>query len=70
MTYEECDMSFICYIFDCHLSKESVLVVDEDQLIVRNYVDVVGAHVQGGLEQVGHREVVLLVAAVVVVAVR
>lgn len=69
MSYEECDVSLICYVFDCHLREERILVVDEDQLVVGDDVDVVGADVEGGLEEVGHREVVLLVAAVVVVAV-
>jgi hypothetical protein len=68
-SYEECDVSLICYVLDCHLGEQRVLVVDEDQFVVGDYVDVVGAHIEGGLEQVGHREVVLLVTAVVVVAV-
>jgi hypothetical protein len=44
-TYEECHMGLVCHVFHCHLSEKSVLVVDEDQLIVRDDVDVMGAHI-------------------------
>ena len=60
-------MSFGCHILDYHLREESALLIGEDQLVIRNYVDEVGAHIQRRLEEMGLGFEILVSAAVLAI---